>query len=317
MYLSYLFQPLPSKGYSKLLKRALMSIITRVKKSLGWISYGWIEDQSLTRSRCVKWNDVSRNETQGGRIQKISIDQSHGLLFSLASNDSDEPNFAAQDDTSNLGKIIFLDINTRETEIFSKGHRNPQGLYVKDKLILSTEHGPQGGDEINIISAGSNYGWPVITYGVNYGLGTKIGEGTHKAGMEQPIYKWVPSIAPSGMAFYSGDKFTHWRGNLFVGSLKFGALTRLEIDGHNIINEERLLHNHYGRIRDVVQGPDGLIYLLTDDANGKLLQLSPTEWSRRLYFTKIHITNIDNDLTMNIHKNRSPKTLTLSKVHVW
>jgi glucose/arabinose dehydrogenase len=150
-------------------------------------------------------------------------------------------------------------------------------IHPQTGRLWTHEHGPQGGDEINIISAGSNYGWPVITYGVNYGLGTKIGEGTHKAGMEQPIYKWVPSIAPSGMAFYSGDKFTHWRGNLFVGSLKFGVLTRLEIDGHNIINEERLLHNHYGRIRDVVQGPDGLIYLLTDDANGKLLQLSPTE----------------------------------------
>lgn len=107
--------------------------------------------------------------------------------------------------------------------------------------------------------------------------GTKIGEGTHDRYMEQPIYKWVPSIAPSGMMFYSGDQFPGWKGNLFVGSLKFGNLVRLELDGDNIVDEERLLKFEFGRIRDVVQGPDGLIYLLTDSSNGKLLRLSPAK----------------------------------------
>lgn len=143
--------------------------------------------------------------------------------------------------------------------------------------VWTHEHGPQGGDEVNLIDAGMNYGWPVITYGVNYGFGTKIGEGSHKPGMQQPIHKWVPSIAPSGMTFYSGDKFPQWQGNLFVGSLKFGLLVRLELKADVVINEERLLNNKYGRIRDVVQGEDGFLYLLTDDTDGKLLKLSPVD----------------------------------------
>jgi glucose/arabinose dehydrogenase len=137
------------------------------------------------------------------------------------------------------------------------------------------EHGPQGGDELNIINKGKNYGWPTITYGVNYVIGTSIGEGTHKPGMEQPIYYWVPSIAPSGMAFYSGDKFPEWKGSLFVGSLKFQLLVRLELDGDQVIGEERLLARKLGRIRDVRVGPDGYLYLLTDAPNGKLVRLEP------------------------------------------
>ncbi len=122
-----------------------------------------------------------------------------------------------------------------------------------------------------------NYGWPVITYGANYGTGTRIGEGTHRQGMQQPIHKWVPSIAPSGMLFYTGDKFPAWQGDLFVGSLKFGQLVRLETSGTSVSEEERLFNNEYGRIRDVVQGPDGYIYLLTDSNNGKLLRVRPAE----------------------------------------
>jgi glucose/arabinose dehydrogenase len=110
---------------------------------------------------------------------------------------------------------------------------------------------------------------------VNYGLGTKIGEGTEKEGMAQPVYKWVPSIAPSGMAFYTGDRFPAWKGNLLIGSLKFGLLVRLELDGDRVVAEERLLDGKFGRIRDVVQGPDGLIYLLTDEPKGRLLRLVP------------------------------------------
>ncbi len=162
-------------------------------------------------------------------------------------------------------------------EIYSYGHRNIQGMVLNPFSgdIWTHEHGPQGGDEINIIKPGSNYGWPTITYGVNYGIGTKIGEGTHKPGMAQPIHKWVPSIAPSGMAFYTGDRFPNWKGDLFVGSLKFELLVRLELQGNRIVGEERMLQGQYGRIRDVVQGPDGYLYLLTDERRGRLLKLTP------------------------------------------
>ncbi|MCP4009995.1 MAG: PQQ-dependent sugar dehydrogenase [Proteobacteria bacterium] len=161
-------------------------------------------------------------------------------------------------------------------EIYTYGNRNMQGmaLHPDTQQIWTHEHGPQGGDEINIMQPGINYGWPVITYGVNYGIGTKICEGTHKQGMQQPNYKWVPSIAPSGMAFYTGDDLPAWKGNLFVGSLKFGLLVRLELRGNEIIGEERLLNDEYGRIRDVVQGPDGYLYLLTDSSIGSLLRIS-------------------------------------------
>lgn len=158
-------------------------------------------------------------------------------------------------------------------EIYSYGHRNVQGAALNPKTgaIWTHEHGPQGGDEINILQAGTNYGWPVITYGVNYVTGTKIGEGTHKAGMAQPLYKWVPSIAPSGMAFYDGDAIPAWRGSLFIGSLKFHQLVRLVLDGDKVMAEERLLDG-IGRVRDVRVGSDGLLYLLVD---GRVLRLQP------------------------------------------
>ncbi|MBF8268539.1 MAG: glucose dehydrogenase [Gammaproteobacteria bacterium] len=173
----------------------------------------------------------------------------------------------------------FVENDQAMPEIFTLGNRNMQGMALNPatREIWTHEHGPQGGDEINIMRAGKNYGWPVITYGVNYGIGTKIGEGTHKEGMEQPLYKWVPSIAPSGMMFYTGDKFPQWQGDLFVGSLKFALLVRLELDGNQVVAEERLLTGVYGRIRDVVQGPDGYIYLLTDAADGKLLKITPAD----------------------------------------
>lgn len=171
----------------------------------------------------------------------------------------------------------FVGREDAKPEIYSYGHRNMQGAALNpwSGRLWTHEHGPQGGDEINIPEAGRNYGWPVITYGVNYVTGTRIGEGTHKTGMEQPIYYWVPSIAPSGMAFYSGDRFENWKGDLFVGSLKFQQLVRLELDGDKVTHEERMLQGQLGRIRDVRQGPDGLIYLLTDEDNGKLVRLSP------------------------------------------
>jgi glucose/arabinose dehydrogenase len=162
-------------------------------------------------------------------------------------------------------------------EKFDLGHRNQQGAAINPKtgVLWTHEHGPQGGDEINVIRRGRNYGWPVITYGANYGTGTKIGEGTAKAGMEQPIYYWVPSIAPSGMAFYTGDKFPRWQGDLFVGALKDQMLVRLRLDGEKVVHEERMLKGVLGRIRDVRTGPDGFVYLLTDGKPGVLARLEP------------------------------------------
>jgi len=160
--------------------------------------------------------------------------------------------------------------------IFTFGHRNPQGMFrhpVRDEIWLH-EHGPQGGDEINRLVAGANYGWPVVTFGRSY-AGFAIGEGSAKAGMEPPLHHWTPSIAPSGMAFYDGEAFPRWRGNLFVGSLKFRYLARLVLDGTRVVSEERLIEREFGRVRDVRQGPDGLIYVLTDERDGQLIRLQP------------------------------------------
>ncbi|MFP6748551.1 MAG: PQQ-dependent sugar dehydrogenase [Alphaproteobacteria bacterium] len=159
-------------------------------------------------------------------------------------------------------------------EIWSHGHRNPQGaaLHPESGQLWISEHGAQGGDEINVAMAGKNYGWPVIAYGRHYS-GGKIGVGTHKEGMEQPLYYWDPSIAPSGMALYTGGKFPKWRGNLFVAALKFRLLVRLVLDGEKVIKEERLLQGLDERLRHVRQGPDGYLYLLTDSEAGRILRL--------------------------------------------
>ncbi len=162
-------------------------------------------------------------------------------------------------------------------EKFTLGNRNVQGaaLHPQTGEVWAHEHGPQGGDEINVIRAGVNYGWPVITYGRNYVTGTKIGEGTTKPGMTQPLLQWTPSIAPSGMAFYTGERFPQWRGNLFVGALAGQMLVRLQLDGERIVREERLLEGALGRIRDVRNGPDGLLYLLIDSPRGRIVRLEP------------------------------------------
>ncbi|MBG6072805.1 MULTISPECIES: PQQ-dependent sugar dehydrogenase [unclassified Polaromonas] len=165
-------------------------------------------------------------------------------------------------------------------EIWSYGHRNAQGATLgPDGTFWMHEHGPQGGDEINLPRPGANYGWPEITYGENYG-GGKMGEGlSRKAGMEQPLHYWVPSIAPSGMAFLTSERYGKtWQGNLFVGSLKFSYLDRIELStpfGGKVVREHKLLADVGERIRDVRQGPDGLLYVLTDSSNGKLIRLLP------------------------------------------
>jgi glucose/arabinose dehydrogenase len=163
-------------------------------------------------------------------------------------------------------------------EKWTLGNRNMQGAAVHPQTgqLWTHEHGPQGGDEVNVMRSGLNYGWPVITYGVNYGLGTKIGVGQAKVGMEQPLHAWVPSIAPSGMAFVSGSHFPQWQGNLLVGALRGQMLVRLTLDGEKVLGEERLLQGR-SRLRDVRMGPDGFVYLLSDEAQGALLRLEPVK----------------------------------------
>ncbi len=195
----------------------------------------------------------------------------------------------AQDVATHLGKVIrirpdgtvpldnpFVHRSGALKEIWSYGLRNPQGaaLHPQTGKLWLHEHGARGGDEINIPEAGKNYGWPVITHGIDYS-GAPIGIGKAAPGMEQPRYFWVPSIAPSGMAFYSGDAFPQWKGNLFVGALAGQRLVRLELDGETIKHEERLLGELGERIRDVRAGPDGLLYVLTDSSSGRILRLEP------------------------------------------
>ena len=165
-------------------------------------------------------------------------------------------------------------------EIWSYGHRNPQGaILAPDGTLWMHEHGPQGGDEINLPKPGANYGWPVITYGENYG-GGPIGQNlTAQANMEQPLHQWTPSIAPSGMAFLTSERYGKaWQGNLFVGSLKLAYLNRIELTAPysgKVLRESKLIAEVGERIRDVRQGPDGLLYVLTDSSNGKLIRLLP------------------------------------------
>ncbi|MEX1010659.1 MAG: PQQ-dependent sugar dehydrogenase [Balneolaceae bacterium] len=201
----------------------------------------------------------------------------------------------AQDLSNHIGTIVRLNDDgsvpddnpfTEEEgvlpEIWSYGHRNPQGLTVHPETneIWAIEHGPQGGDELNHIRPGLNYGWPVIGYGVNYGPGSPIHEVVHHQGMEYPIHHWTPSIAPSGLMIYTGDKFPQWHGNIFVGGMsdQHQTLARVVVDGDRFVSEELLLKGEY-RIRDVRQGPDGYIYLGIDDRSGNLtsvLRLEPS-----------------------------------------
>lgn len=160
-------------------------------------------------------------------------------------------------------------------ELFSYGHRNAQGAarHPATGRLWLHEHGPQGGDEVNIAAPGRNHGWPVITYGREYGSGTAIGEGTRRADVVEPLHVWVPSIAPSGMAFYTGDAVPGWKGSLFVGALTARLLVRLALDGDRVVGEERLLTGLKQRVRDVRMGPDGRLYLLTDERNGRILRV--------------------------------------------
>ncbi|MDB5565441.1 MAG: glucose sorbosone dehydrogenase [Tardiphaga sp.] len=228
---------------------------------------------------------LSSGNHYGCRIVQASDDN---LFITLGEH------FTYRDEAQNLGnhlgKLIriapdgsvpkdnpFVGRDGARPEIWSYGHRNGQGLAVNPASgdLWEIEHGPRGGDEVNIIGKGKNYGWPVIGFGIDYS-GAKIHESSAKAGMEQPIKYWVPSIAPSGMAFYTGTLFPKWRGSLFTGALAGQMLVRLSLNGNAVTSEERLLQNLNERIRDVRQGPDGALWLLTDSSAGRILRITPT-----------------------------------------
>jgi glucose/arabinose dehydrogenase len=252
---------------------------------------------------------VARGKLQGNRmleVQKIFTQQPKvsstlhcgsrlvfardGRLFVVLGD-----RFSRKDDAqkldNHLGKVVRIEADGKvpadnpfvstpgaQPEIWSLGHRNMQGaaLHPGTGELWATEHGPQGGDELNVVRAGKNYGWPLLTYGRNYGIGTRIGEEGPKPGFEQPLKHWLPtSVAPSGLAFLTSDRYPNWKGSLFLGTLRGQALIRLEIDGSSVVKEDRLLGSANARIRDVRQGPDGLLYVLTDSADGQLLRLQP------------------------------------------
>ncbi|UFS74125.1 PQQ-dependent sugar dehydrogenase [Tardiphaga sp. 37S4] len=207
---------------------------------------------------------VTLGEHYSGRDQAQSLDNHLGKLIRIA------PDGSVPKDNPFVGR------DGARPEIWSYGHRNQQGLAINPATgdLWETEHGPRGGDEVNIIGKGKNYGWPVIGYGIDYS-GAKIHETTSKAGMEQPVKYWVPSIAPSGMTFYTGDLFPRWRGSLFTGALAGQMLVRLQLNGNTVTSEERVLQNLNERIRDVRQGPDGALWLLTDSSAGRILRITP------------------------------------------
>jgi glucose/arabinose dehydrogenase len=258
---------------------------------------GRFENDRLTQVQEI-FDAVSKG--RGHYSGKIAFDKNGYLFLSLGDRQvPPEGNLEAhpaQDLSNHHGKIVRLHDDGRvpadnpfvsragaKPEIWSYGHRNVQGLAIHPETgdLWADEHGPQGGDELNLIQPGKNYGWPVIGYGVNYTTGLAIHSGTHRQGMEQPIRVWVPSIGISALMIYTGDRFPQWRGNLFIGGMAGQQLSRLTLNGQRIINEETLVQQR-GRIRDIRQGPDGHIYLVTDDRDGKptpLLRVEPVERS--------------------------------------
>lgn len=245
---------------------------------------GRFENDRLTGVEQL-FESVSRGRGHYGG--KIVFDKSGFLFLTLGDRQvPPEGNLEAhpaQDLSNHHGTIVrlhedgkvpadnpFVNQPGAKPEIWSYGHRNVQGIAIHPETgeIWANEHGPQGGDELNLIQPGRNYGWPVIGFGVNYRSGAAIHSGTHREGMEQPVHIWVPSIGISGAMFYTGDRFPQWKGNLFVGGMVGEQLARLTLKGRAVVNEETLVQQ-MGRIRDVRQSPDGYIYLVIDDRDGK------------------------------------------------
>ncbi|MBC7768662.1 MAG: PQQ-dependent sugar dehydrogenase [Phycisphaerales bacterium] len=220
---------------------------------------------------------------------RLVFDREGRLYITLGDRQRGEPRQLAQDASAHIGKIVrinadgsipadnpFVGRANARPEIWSIGHRNVQGaaLHPETGALWAIEHGPQGGDEINIVQAGRNYGWPIISYGEDYG-GAPMGEGVAvREGMEQPVYYWDPVIAPGGMLFYRGDLFP-WRGDILVAGLRAQTIVRLELDGGRVDGEERLLTGQEGRVRDIAEAADGALWVVTDEDNGRLLRLTP------------------------------------------
>jgi aldose sugar dehydrogenase len=249
-----------------------------------------LDDSAAPRLTDVKviyrqYGPPSHGNHFGSRI----VQATDGTLF-VTNGEHFTDRDMAQTLDNDLGKIVritadgtapsdnpFANKPGARPEVWSYGHRNPQGLALNpaDGKLWEQEHGARGGDEINIIEKGHNYGWPRVSYGVNYD-GTPVGTGKAKLdGVDDPRWHWTPSIAPSGMTFYTGDLFPAWKGSLFNGALKSQLLSRLELRGDTVVKEERLLQALNERIRDVRQGPEGALYLLTDSASGRILRVVP------------------------------------------
>jgi len=249
-----------------------------------------LDDSEMPRLTDVKviyreYGPPSNGNNFGSRI----VQAMDGTLFATNGEHFTDRDMAQTLD-NDLGKIVrittdgtpppdnpFTNKPGARPEIWSYGHRNPQGLAINpaDGKLWEQEHGARGGDEINIIQKGHNYGWPRVSYGVNYD-GTPVGTGKAKMeGVDDPCWHWTPSIAPSGMAFYTGDLFPAWKGSLFNGALRWQLLSRLELKGDTVVKEERLLQALDERIRDVRQGPEGAFYLLTDSTSGRILRVKP------------------------------------------
>lgn len=250
----------------------------------------------LTQSQPPRLRDVEIIFRQQPKLHstnhfgsRLVFDRDGHLFITLGDRQKEAFRAQAQEPGSHLGKIVriwpdgtvpddnpFVGEKAARPEIWSYGHRNPQGAALNPETgaLWITEHGPRGGDEVNIPEPGRNYGWPVVSYGINYN-GTPVGTGAHSApGMEEPVHYWVPSIGPSGMAFYTGDAIPEWKGDLFVGGLAIPQLARLEWDGDEIVHDEAMLRDLGLRIRDVRQGPDGALYLLTGAKDGQILRVS-------------------------------------------
>jgi aldose sugar dehydrogenase len=200
-----------------------------------------------------------------------------GMLYVSTGDRSDAPmRKYAQDPKSTLGKIVRVSPDGSKAEIWTSGHRNVQAMaFDPQGRLWVVEHGAKGGDELNLIEKGKNYGWPLVAYGEEYSGRPIPGAVTAKAGYEQPVYYWDPVIAPSGAQFYSGEAFPEWRGSLFIGGLKDKELVRLRLRDGKVIGEEHLLAERGQRIRDVRQGADGALYIVTDEANGELWRVAP------------------------------------------
>ena len=221
---------------------------------------------------------------------RLVFDGQGHLFVTLGERSEEEFRVQAQQLNSHLGKVVRINLDgsvppdnpfvnqpNALPEIWSYGHRNPQGaaLHPETGVLWLNEHGPRGGDEVNVVQPGKNYGWPVVSHGVNYS-GTPVGTGKKSApGMEDPIHVWTPVIAASGMAFYTGDLIPEWRGSLFNGGLVTNNVVRLELDGTRVTHEERLFDGLGQRIRHVKQGPEGALYLLTDEPDGVILRVAP------------------------------------------